>query len=62
MLLNILQSTEQTPTTKNYPVQRVSSAKIEKPGMRHPSGKVKKAVRYTSLAFKAEVWAGDTHL
>ena len=29
MLLNILQSTGQFPTVKNYPVQNVSSAKVE---------------------------------
>ena len=31
MLLNILQCTRQSPTTKNYPSQHANSAQVEKP-------------------------------
>lgn len=31
MLLNILQWKKQSPTTKNYMIQNVSSAQVEKP-------------------------------
>lgn len=35
MLPNILQSTGQSPTTKNYPVPNVSGVAVEKPCPKH---------------------------